>query len=80
MASKIHGISKFITSNSTPFPFTGATATSRAQFGQGTGAILLDNVRCSGNESRLFDCPSNSIGVHNCAHSEDAGVMCNLRK
>ena len=42
--------------------------------------IHLDNVRCAGTESRLFDCPANPLGTHNCAHSEDAGVRCQLRK
>jgi len=55
---------------------TGATARSRAFFGQGTGSILLDNVQCVGTETRLVNCPSNGIGIHNCAHSEDAGVTC----
>ena len=54
-----------------------AQARSRAAFGQGTGPILLDNLACTGNEARLFDCPNNGIGIHNCAHSEDAGVVCN---
>ena len=47
-----------------------------AMFGQGSGEILLDNVRCTGNENRLIDCPANALGNHNCGHHEDAGVRC----
>ena len=51
-------------------------ATSRAIFGQGTGTIWLDDVQCRGNETRIENCPNRGWGVHNCYHSEDAGVVC----
>ena len=54
----------------------GATAQCCAAYGPGTGDILLDNLGCTGRETSLIDCPSNGIGNHNCAHSEDAGVIC----
>ena len=58
---------------------TGAVARTNAFFGQGTDPILLDDVACTGSETQLIDCPNNGIGVHNCAHSEDAGVTCQCK-
>lgn len=56
--------------------FIGAQALSLAYFGQGTGQILLDNVECTGSESRLIECTANQIAAHNCIHLEDASVRC----
>jgi deleted-in-malignant-brain-tumors protein 1 len=38
--------------------------------------IWLDDVRCTGRENQLIDCPANPIGSHNCNHGKDAGVRC----
>ena len=45
-------------------------------FTNGAGQIWLDDVRCSGTETRLIDCPASPLGTHNCGHIEDAGVRC----
>ena len=52
------------------------SAVGQAAYGQGTGDILLDDVQCTGTETSLVDCPNRGLGVHNCAHFEDAGVVC----
>ncbi|XP_056136474.1 neurotrypsin [Lampris incognitus] len=54
-----------------------ARAWGQAYFGEGSGHVWLDEVRCTGNELSLEQCPKNSWGEHNCLHSEDAGVSCN---
>ena len=47
-----------------------------ATFGQGTGQIWLDYVRCVGNEKDIVQCSHAGWGVHKCGHNEDAGVVC----
>ena len=55
---------------------SGAVPRTNAFYGQGTGSIHLDQVGCLGTEATLTDCPANALGVHDCTHSEDAGVTC----
>ena len=61
-------------------PSADASGQRGATYGQGSGPILLDQVQCFGNESNVFDCPRNDIGMHNCAHDQDAGVTCTARE
>ena len=51
-------------------------ALGQARFGQGSGRIILDDMLCIGTEESLQDCSGSEPGVHNCGHSEDAGVIC----
>ena len=66
-----------------PYPFkyfhTDANATTSAVFGPGMGPVLLENVICTGNEDRLFDCMNSGLGVSSCPHSRDAGVRCSTQ-
>ena len=46
-------------------------------FGQGSGAVLLDSVSCTGKEPILARCGHLGINVTRyCNHSKDAGVRC----
>ena len=46
-------------------------------FGQGSGPIVLDDVRCAGTEERLVDCPYDQ-NTADCSHSEDSSVRCQI--
>ena len=56
----------------------GPAAFLSALFGPGSYSmpIHLDNVICSGSETRLSNCSHSGIGVENCAHAEDVSVDC----
>ena len=67
-----------------PFIFTGshlpiltdAVAFVDAHFGVGMGTIYLDEVGCTGHETKLTDCSrSSSVYCHH-GHRDDAGVRC----
>ena len=52
------------------------TYPSASQFGQGTGPILINSVRCSGHESNLLDCSYKPFPYSSCSHYYDVGVKC----
>ena len=47
-------------------------------FGRGTGPVVLDDLRCSGNETHLQDCLHRGLGEHRsqCNNENEAGVVC----
>lgn len=45
----------------------------RASF---SAPIWLDDTHCTGYEDSIFDCRANPLGVNDCRHFEDAGVVC----
>ncbi len=60
--------------------FTGVNATMRNAntYGEGSGPMLFDKFKCTGNESYIWDC--NHSGWNNvdrwCIHHDDVGVDC----
>ncbi|XP_030846679.1 deleted in malignant brain tumors 1 protein-like [Strongylocentrotus purpuratus] len=56
--------------------FKASSAPVMAEYGPGFGHIFLDEVECTGSENSLEDCIKSKFGVHDCTHSEDAGVIC----
>ena len=56
---------------------TNPTARKNAAFGQGSDPIWLDNLKCTGSEADLTQCPSGPTA--GCDHSEDAGVVCQCK-
>ncbi|XP_060112419.1 deleted in malignant brain tumors 1 protein-like [Heteronotia binoei] len=51
-------------------------ATGGARFTQGSGAIWLDRVNCTGKEASLKECQARPWGEHSCDHRRDANVEC----
>ncbi|XP_056391205.1 CD5 antigen-like isoform X2 [Hyla sarda] len=47
-----------------------------ANFGAGTGKVWLSHVRCSGDESTIWECNHPMWGINRCGHKHDVGVIC----
>ncbi len=43
-----------------------------------TTPIWMGELRCLGTESRLIDCPANTIEAEDCSHSEDVALICTV--
>lgn len=66
---------RFMFTNTLICRFGGQAKTDHS-YGEGKGAIWLDDVACTGEETSLEACNRNTWGTHNCNHNEDAGVSC----
>jgi hypothetical protein len=60
--------------------FTGANAVIKYSrpYGAGSGPILFDNIKCTGNESFIWECSHRGWNVYSpwCSHLNDVGVDC----
>lgn len=52
------------------------SAPAQSYFDRGTGHIMLDDMQCTGNEAKVWQCVHNGWFSHNCGHHEDASVIC----
>ncbi|XP_077393990.1 lysyl oxidase homolog 3B isoform X2 [Festucalex cinctus] len=48
------------------------------RMGQGVGPIYMNEVKCSGHERSIWNCPFKNITSEDCQHTEDAAVRCNV--
>uniref|UniRef100_A0A8C4KKA0 Soluble scavenger receptor cysteine-rich domain-containing protein SSC5D n=1 Tax=Dromaius novaehollandiae TaxID=8790 RepID=A0A8C4KKA0_DRONO len=55
---------------------TALSAPTGAWFGEGSGPIWLNGLRCRGTEERLELCRHRGWRKHVCAHEEDASAVC----
>nr|XP_034316959.1 deleted in malignant brain tumors 1 protein-like isoform X6 [Crassostrea gigas] len=60
------------------FPWKTSKAFGGATYGQGSGPVWLDNVKCMGTETSIEECSHNSWGSHDCSHGEDVSISCSL--
>uniref|UniRef100_A0A8C9QFM8 SRCR domain-containing protein n=1 Tax=Spermophilus dauricus TaxID=99837 RepID=A0A8C9QFM8_SPEDA len=51
-------------------------ATHFIQFGEGSGPIWLEKLKCTGEEDQIWKCPSHAWGQHYCTRQLDTGVIC----
>merc|ERR1740117_1810384 len=56
---------------------TGGAVMPLQSYPEGTGSILMDNIKCQGHEKFIWQCPFAGWGTHNCKHAADVGVKCN---
>ncbi|KAG2499954.1 hypothetical protein HYH03_002239 [Edaphochlamys debaryana] len=54
----------------------GMVAAPQLKYGLGRHVVWMDEVNCTGDETRLDACPFDGWGVTDCSHFNDVGVEC----
>jgi len=49
-----------------------------AHYGQGSGAIVIDDLQCKGTEDDVMLCTSRPWLSHDCTHAQDVGIDCGM--
>lgn len=57
-------------------PWQNAERTRMFHWGDKSKMILLDDVQCDGNEENIYSCTHLGLGIHDCHHDRDIGVIC----
>jgi hypothetical protein len=52
------------------------SAKSTSIVGKGSGYVLLDGIKCKGDEASIMLCSHRGLNYHRCDHSQDVGVVC----
>ncbi|CAG2230933.1 DMBT1 [Mytilus edulis] len=58
------------------FETKNVTITPSSYFGTSTLKIMMDDIRCTGQETHIAACNFSGWGQHNCQHSKDVGISC----
>ena len=58
------------------YPRGASRFVTRSGFGHKGDNFVLDDLKCTGSENSVFECPHAGIGVDNCGAREWFGVEC----
>lgn len=50
--------------------------TGTASFGNGSGPIFIESLRCDGNERTILECTEINMRRQFCSHDRDVSVRC----
>ncbi|VDH99035.1 Hypothetical predicted protein [Mytilus galloprovincialis] len=58
------------------FETENVTVYANATFGNGSSNIMMDNLKCIGNETHIAACSFTGWGKHKCQHNQDVSISC----